>query len=284
VRLLSVDFDAFFPIPEGSRAKDVGSWLYDWGGLDAQVPVMDLVWAARAASFIGEGLALPATSGEERSFWDRLTLSPSASCCFADSHSYAAVLPELAGFQDCTELVHVDAHHDGGYPGSQTCRATCDNWTRFWSCPITMVYPRWKAWGLTSEPEPRVKMRRVVDNGRHLGHFDKVFVCRSSGWVPPWCEQAFWDFLSACPTASFVNLDGMTPRKWDPATPGTVGKTVAALWESRGDLRQWMEATRAVASSGAVIHLQNEVGSGLKTPVIPEKSGATVRRLTGGEP
>lgn len=279
-----MDFDAFFPTPQGTEAGDLASWLYDWGGLDSEVPVMGLIWAARAANLITGGLALPATSGEEETFWDRVTLSSSASCCFADSHFYAAVLPDLADFQHYTELVHVDAHHDGGYPGSQTCRATCDNWTGFWDCPITMVYPRWKAWGLTSEPEPRVKMRRVVDDGRHLGRFDKMFVCRSSGWVPPWCEKAFWDFLAACPAASFVNLDRMTPRRWDPATSVAVGRKVVALWESRGGLSGWMEAARAVADSGAAIHLQNEVGSGLKTPVVPAKAGATVRLLSGREP
>lgn len=175
MRLLSVDFDAFFPTPQGSESQDVGSWLYDWGGLDSQVPVMDMIWTARAANFEAAGLALPGTSGEERSFWDRLTLSPAASCCFADSHSYAAVLPEL---------VHVDAHHDGGYPGSQTC-AVSTSW----------------------------------------GH----------------------------------------PHRCGCLTTATCGvrRGLAGSWAGRADTRV------RLAHPGAVIHLQNEVGPGLKTPVIP---------------
>jgi hypothetical protein len=45
----------------------------------------------------------------------------------------------------------------------------------------------------------------VVDDGAsHLGQFDKVFVCRSGAWVPPWFDDAFADFLQIAPVRSWT--------------------------------------------------------------------------------
>lgn len=224
LRLLSVDFDAFFPT--GETRKD--EWqLWDWGGHDEDFPwyLSTSIWATRAATFTQANKPLPKTDGKEREFWPRVTFQPHAQLYFADTHALGAHEEVMQGV---TEVVNYDAHHDCGYKplkayASRTrLRYDCGSWLLPYAlvnkAKVRVIYPAWKPHAMTKEPDPVIPAERVVDPGGPIeGAFDRVFVCRSGAWVPPWVEDAFWEFLDACPLATRTDLQGIEPRTWGEA-------------------------------------------------------------------
>jgi hypothetical protein len=197
-----------------------------------------IIWTSRAAALIASGKGLPGTTGEDLTFWDRFTFSPGAKLYVADSHARAWT-PRVRN--RVTEVVNYDAHHDAGYHGDKTGflaygAASCDDWVLAYTgdcIPVSVVYPRWRDWAMTAEPEPPVPVPRRVDDGTpDPVPFDRVFLCRSGAWVPPWADAAFYAFLAACPVKKKIHLE-RTARDWDGGVNATafasIFKTVYTL-------------------------------------------------------
>jgi hypothetical protein len=219
MRLLVVDWDFFFPVSElaaGLHAPPDDWGLFDWAHNEDDPIFYEFIWSIRAADFLRAGRTLPQAEGW-REFWKRFTIAPRASLFYADSNA-AAVLPRVRKFVD--EVWLYDAHHDTGYGEGDLARATearevtCENWTyvyRAQGAEVHMRYPQWRAYAMTAEPEPQLRIDRAVDDGARPaepGQFDRVFVCRSPAWVPPWCDEDYQAFIAAAPVQRAVSVDG----------------------------------------------------------------------------
>jgi hypothetical protein len=156
--------------------------------------------------------------------------NPGAELFYADSNA-CAVNPRVE--EGVTEVLLLDAHHDLGYTGkeytftqlqamSKEGRWTCEDWAVFYFItgrPVQVWFPRWidpSRWG-----EPGLRLGNLqIDPGGLIEGVDRVFVCRSGAWVPPWLDQAFNKFLVECPAAHQgkpgidVQPDGMKTREW----------------------------------------------------------------------
>lgn len=229
MKLLVVDFDFFFPTPEGTAGAN---WqLFDWGHMESPYFIEGPIWISRAAAFSMAGVELPSLSRELKYFWDRVKFNPGAELFYADSNA-CAVHPRVE--RGITEVFLLDAHHDSGYTGNEYTfkdlgamgragKWTCDNWMAFYFITgrLTEVrYPRWRDSRVDGEPSLRLA-NRGIDDGWPIREVDRVFVCRSGAWVPPWHDRAFAEFLVSCPVASVdrpgtnVQLNWTLVREWD---------------------------------------------------------------------
>ena len=244
--LLAVDFDMFFPNPwgdpDGTKRRDI--LLYDWGHREAPFFIDGPIWTSRGAGFVMHDMPLPDLNGKEASFWERFKIAKGAKLYYADSNA-CAVNPLVTGRSRRWDSVWLyDAHHDSGYKADP-------NWDRFertraiydllmkglWACEDWMVlyhsglgaklhvrYPEWRAWAMDGEPEPLVDVDRQVDDGSTPDVvFDRIFVCRSGAWVPPWLDidERFLRFVREAPVRedrkTNVQPGATDPREFDVA-------------------------------------------------------------------
>ncbi len=189
MRLLVVDFDYFFPVPQ-DPALPLAS-LYSWAHFETPYYLGE-AWEERALAFLLRGLPLPQAQGWE-GFWERFTFAPDAQLYYADSNALA-FHPEVR--EGIREVVLFDAHHDAGYrPLGE--EPACDDWMVYYAkegARLRVFYPPWRDPSL--EPEPRVPLVRAKDPGGPVeGMFHRAFLCRSGAWVPPWADEAFFALL-----------------------------------------------------------------------------------------
>lgn len=229
MRLLSVDWDYFFPRPDEIHVGDPGDqWqLYDWGHRETEFH-RGLVWGSRATGFLLNNLPLPGLSGEQDNFWQRFRFSPRATCFVADSHS------QMGNNRVCryvTEIHSYDAHHDCGYaPAGRLELAskeppkywTCDNWGQIHTLcgtPVHIHYPRWKLDALEIERSAIVEpASRQIDDVQPMSEpFDRLLIVRSGAWVPPWLDANWERFIAACPIKRKVRLQPVDDRGFDMA-------------------------------------------------------------------
>jgi hypothetical protein len=204
MRLLVVDFDYFFPLPQGPDP------LFAWAHFETPYYLLE-AWEERALAFLLRGLPLPEARGWE-GFWDRFAFAPDAVLYYADSNALAFHERVRQGVE---EVVLFDAHHDAGYRPLGT-EPACDDWMVYYhrlGARLKVFYPPWR--DPAQEPEPRVPLRREVDpGGRVEGVFHRVFLCRSGAWVPPWVDPAFFAFLESAPLPKEA-LEPLAPRPLD---------------------------------------------------------------------
>lgn len=213
MRLLSVDWDFFFPIPNSDPYG-----LYDWGHHENMAFMVDGIWAIRAANFQHAKLRLPGTSGEEATFWQRFRFAPGARLYYTDSHCRIARPEVRAGI---TEVWNFDAHHDAYKPAQDvlaTNTVACDTWAtafHLMGIKVRTFFPAWHG-DYVGRDKPAVSMPAVqVDRGQAFNRlFDGVFVCRSGAWTPTWIEDAFWQFIAACPVTEHHPLDDIAERQF----------------------------------------------------------------------
>jgi hypothetical protein len=207
MRLLSVDFDYFFPMPHGKAEGETVQemFLYDWGHREAPF-FAEMIWSIRKDAFDGRGVPLPMTSGWEERFWPRFTFAPKAKFYLADSHLDIIREPVI---RDITEIWNFDAHHDCGYNGEEDNYIfrggpyDCGNWGVYAhfarNIRLYQRYPYWHRSYVTRD-KPPIWITHV---GKEFPAadlvFDRVFLCRSSAWVPPWVDDRFEKFRRACP-------------------------------------------------------------------------------------
>lgn len=228
-RLLVIDFDYFFPQPAEIGQDTDG--LYDWGHAETAF-LRDMVWPARAATFLAKGLQLPRCVGDYDRFWARFSFTDSCLAWIADSNAYAGTLAHPRAVPDGRVWRQVwlfDAHHDSGYRqtfGQFTQRRSfsCEDWTYphyAAGSDIFVRYPRWKRPGLALESAPHIRINRRVDTDQpHRQHFTGLFICRSGSWVPAWCDTQWRQFLQACPIPApqrhILDADTLATPRWSP--------------------------------------------------------------------
>lgn len=232
--------------PKDRDAKTL--WFYDWGHNEAPFYVGQ-VWDVRAAAFMGADMPLPQAQVEPHEFWGRFRFDPGARLYLADSHSLASNAMVLEGVD---KIWNFDAHHDCGYrPGEDADnlamgRVGCSNWGLYahlvQGAKFVQRYPRWKTRAFEAEQAPSWVEARFEDPNEVTRTFDRVFVCRSSAWVPPWCDEAFEEFWQACPVPLAYSWYGPS----DPEVPRVLN--MPWVKELIGQDRQAKEAMDAARS------------------------------------
>ena len=155
MRLLVVDFDYFFPVPQDPR--DPLAPLFAWAHFETPYYLLE-AWEERALAFLLRGLSLPEARGWE-GFWGRFAFAREAVLYYAESNALA-FHPEVR--RGVEEVVLFDAHHDAGYrPLGE--EPACDDWMVFYhrlGARLRVYYPPWRDASL--EPEPKVPVAREV--------------------------------------------------------------------------------------------------------------------------
>jgi len=225
--LLVVDWDYFFPSPEGKPNPTTEEFfLYDWGHSEAWHPALGAaLWVNRANVFDMNNLPRPVMNDEWREFWDRFDIDEDAVLYFADSNSqaYHHFVRESVDEAGPSTVWLYDAHHDSGYGKplekiKEDQRVSCEDWMCAYhldGAELHVRYPRWKYWAM-DEQDPSIPLDRQIDDGEPVPvKFDVIFLCRSGSWVPPWCDNLFVEFYQAAPVAEFYELAECEPREWD---------------------------------------------------------------------
>jgi hypothetical protein len=197
--VLSVDWDYFLPFCTDQR--------YDWGHHEENPLFYETIWACRAVPWPGRKEednplhAVTLDGARVRNFWSKV-LAPGLPvfACVADSHkTLAQFIGQLTGG---FHVINFDAHHDCGYdrPSKKCPPLDCSTWGAVLRRKrviqnYTLVYPEWRK----EEPESEAN-HPLVDQIMYGDWPDKpiaadfVFICRSSCWMPPWCDQDWLDF------------------------------------------------------------------------------------------
>lgn len=223
---LVVDWDYFFHIDPA----------WEWAHSEKFQPeFLSGLWMIRAAQFIAEGKSLPGLESDLLDgFWQRFRYRFGSKLYIADSnkHAYLAVQNELGDRLDDTGVWLFDQHHDCGYLGAASQDdldkngLSCENWmlaltSRIKFKDLHVRYPEHSN-SFDWEPEPAAPIDREVDHPRLSlpQYFDVVFVCRSGAWVPPWHDEAFFNFVRTCPVSTLtVPLEVLTPRPFEMPVP-----------------------------------------------------------------
>ncbi len=223
-RLLVVDWDFFFPM---HHHPDPQWQLFDWGHSEHNPLYFDMIWHGRAAGFLRNNLPLP-TVENTAGFWRRFNFRKTTKLHISDSNvrSWNTSL-----FRDLDYVLLFDAHHDSGYqwpdlPNDERVgnlmdqgRVTCEDWMVPYGLAGVQLehrYPTWRTGAFDEEPPPMVDVWRHFDDGGSVGPvFDYVSICRSSAWVPPWCDDAFDQF---CKDSNLLRrtIEPLYERTFDP--------------------------------------------------------------------
>jgi hypothetical protein len=248
INLLVVDFDYFFPVVE--LPQQGPDWPYfDW--YHAEGLVLPGMWESRAANFLANKLPLPQTSGEEAAFWDRVRISPEAELYYADSNAYAI---DRSVNRWVSSVWLYDAHHDCGYKPNAVERmlerddVSCEDWMLAYheaGADLHVRYPTWRTVAFDVEGDPEVEVDRIFDD-RAVPDvvFDRVFVCRSGTWTPPWLDGRFLEFVLAAPLASRTELESCSPRQWDEGNLVAWTRTFEMAMEQVARLEQLQKESR----------------------------------------
>lgn len=222
--LLVVDWDYFFPTNEYPKDEKLrperGPWeLWDWGHRETEL-FIEGIWPIRLAGFFSHGIETPASSGLELEFWDRFKFNR-GTVYYADSNMWAGT-GKFIGYEN---VWLYDAHHDSGYKINNTfdfmkqTTFSCEDWMLnhyFAGSKLHVRYPEWKTYAMDERiPEDLIIDRQIDDNKMSDIKFDRVFICRSGAWTPPWLDKEFMAFVNGCPMERTVNMDGMKPREFD---------------------------------------------------------------------
>lgn len=262
---LSVDWDYFCRQPK--------AW-WDTGAsekLGADVTT----WAVRATLSRIYGTDIRSTTSLRHAapspgcFWDALerfgmTFDQVEVIGVRESHKHAYGL--FRGQQtENVELVNFDAHHDLLYASKffatalEKSKADCGNWhmltlLRYPKLRSVTIYPHWKGW---AEWNKTLQVLRDCSKGDEIvkflhrqtranvwprvklpqGRVEKVFICRSGAWTPPWHDRAFLRFVESVEEKAGVissigtweGYDEVAPRPFSWAPVRKIAKLEARL-------------------------------------------------------
>lgn len=213
MRVLSVDWDYFFP--------DL-AWM-DWGHNESALHI-HFLWSLRCGDFnlhtkqSALDFVQPDTE-RLNNFWSHM-LAPHShpEVLVSESHLDLAlhlsrVRPALGSdwkSQGSTliidQLDNYDQHHDCGYDDDFK-GVDCGSWASHLAQTgqlktYRLHYPVWRK--KTPERSRKELQRRLKGFGRYdhdlppaPAEYDLVFVCRSGGWTPSWCDAQFYEFIKA---------------------------------------------------------------------------------------
>ena len=195
--LLTVDWDFFVPIDP----------MLDLAHREASI-FLNMLWQARLG--LREQIK---TNGTEKGFWKRFgCLADNAGPTWvSDSHMFAHNL--LAGID---HVILVDAHHDC-WNQAKKGQVECSDWLRVWlqggkKRRATWIRSDWSKdlFDVPNDLRDKMSLHTDVDS-LGIGRIDRVHVCRSGCWTPPWTDRQFIEFVKN--RGSRVNL--MQSGVWD---------------------------------------------------------------------
>ncbi len=240
MKVLSVDWDFFFPVPEFDD-----ECLYDWGHNERMSLMINGIWTMRAAGFLVMKKELPLLSGDEKEFWKRFKFKEGAKLYYADSHCFI-FRPEICN-QSLQEVWNFDAHHDAYKSREDIIKSnsvSCESWATGMvlnGIKVKQFLPTWKSY---SKEKPMVHVDIEVDPQKPFHKpFDQIFLCRSGAWTPTWLEENFWSFVESCPVSEKINMDGMTKRTFSLEEVETYQKGMQKVME---DMKKEYEAKNGV--------------------------------------
>jgi hypothetical protein len=264
--------------------------LFDWTHDEGRAPFLQhVIWLNRYAGFIKNkldpqklcwvnekqgGVTPEAFTTEVSKRWEGLKNAP---LYLADSHGmgYLAIRKLFPKANGPIKLYHFDAHHDLGYSDGKVQgereqgRVDCASWLyhvldQQLVREAEIIYPDWAKgdWYGTKTSKLIKKLGRRV-RSRHWSDWLKLkrkppqtvlgsFLCRSSAWVPPWCDHYFEAFWQAFP-ASFGGttcLDCTEPQKI-----GAHDACVKREWDqaaAENYAHQLMDSDRIIRQGGKV--------------------------------
>lgn len=247
---LSIDWDYFCRQPR-----------HLWhNGVDEKVGAQPITWGMRAALSLVHGSNLRNETSLSHAdpppgrFWRALKglgmrFDEVQHIRVAESHkaAYEAFRgPDTAN----VTLVNFDAHHDLFYAskfavsGLRKEKADCGNWhlltlLRYPKLRSVTVYPHWKGWsewkktlgvlrehGSKGEKLVQILHQRTRANvwprvKLPKGQVERIFICRSGAWTPPWHDQSFIRFVNEAENTAKLfyltwdNIDEISPRPFN---------------------------------------------------------------------
>lgn len=193
-RILSVDWDYFFP--------DV--YWFDWSQKETSMMFLEYLWTIRYGNVhmkTGE-IAKDMVKPDQKllhNFWEKVCpKEPSMHLSICESHK--DIIQILEAFFEHTvtfSIWNFDQHHDAGYDMKEL---NCDNWVKhlYDSKRIhdyNVIYPPWRF-------DDREEKAKIIYHSFYEfpdliypEKFEIVFICRSSGWTPSWCDEEWIKFI-----------------------------------------------------------------------------------------
>lgn len=204
ITIVSVDWDYFLP-------HEIDTC--DWGHNESNGFFYEAIWPLRADNHfltsdptVKDRTAFDVIQVSPKrvgGFWDSImppTHTVFASC-ICDSHkNIVQWLEAIFTSGETFRIINFDAHHDAGYAerGKSILPLNCGNWAAFLKdqkrlLDYTVIYPEWRQ----AHPEFHDAAPPYIDR---IGHGKwkgeplcplAIFLCRSSCWMPPWCDAGF---------------------------------------------------------------------------------------------
>jgi len=221
--LLAIDWDYFFPSPMEGSPTTGHDMFFDWGHYENAF-MIERVWPHRAVAFVGNDLPLPMVNDEWKSFLSRFQFTDDVVSYYSESNMLAGGLTSPDG-QPFESVWLFDAHHDSGYHPTTlaewqaTGRYSCEDWMLMHAqdgSELHVRHPRWMSdWSQPSVKDVKVDIDRD-DFGSLDVVFDTIHLCRSGAWVPPWCDEQFFEFTEALPgDVEEIGSYAVVPREFD---------------------------------------------------------------------
>jgi hypothetical protein len=202
MKILSVDFDYFLP--------DL-SWM-DWGHHESALFIQHL-WQLRCGDIhlkTHQSALDYVVPDLERlvHFWDQVLSHDSAANQVTVADSHLSLGAEIISNQWMVERIdNYDQHHDCGYDEAADNSPTieCGNWASklMRTGHLKKYHLHYPAWRRQMPERSQAELRRRL--GRHGSYdhrlppkpttYDLIFICRSGGWTPTWCDNNFSDFV-----------------------------------------------------------------------------------------
>ena len=228
MNLLSVDFDYFFPTKEYNCTNTEELCLFDWGHNEGWSPkLLDALWYIRASAFLRLQRELPYEKVPDK-FWDRFNISKNAKLFIADSHSQAAH-PKVTNNITDSIVSNIDAHHDCGFDKNIVDKVIneqsvdCSNWCIYYILRGNII--NWLVPDFVPDKVVEKQLEsmdsNIVTSSLNVyrdnlpeTEYSRVFLCRSSSWVPPWMDDDFFALVDSYPGKK-IFLSDVEHRNWD---------------------------------------------------------------------
>lgn len=195
MRILSIDWDYFFPCDEG----------YDWGHQESPF-FIDTLWNFRVGNKTHDGkLILDVhTPTAPENFWPKI-LTNKPRLIVAESHCEIWNTLDMLRVFGPIEVVNLDAHHDCGYKKyprktPDTFSLDCGDWA-FWGLRTHRIsafhqhYPAWRK--ARPEGRPAARPTSVSFELPAADSYNAAFICRSGAWTPPWYDDQLTGLIKA---------------------------------------------------------------------------------------
>ena len=195
IRILSVDWDYFFP----------DMFWFDWSLKEGSMLYLEQLWYIRYGNQhmktgeLAKDIVKPDKSLLD-DFWEKVCpREPYINLTITESHKdIVAVLDNF--YSDPMQkpkfgIWNFDQHHDAGYDMKEL---NCDNWVHhLWETDrlsdYNVIYPPWRKEKIEEKPKVPHAMHYKIP--LLPDKFEFVFICRSSGWTPSWCDDEWIKFI-----------------------------------------------------------------------------------------